>query len=250
METISLHTNEEKSRALFEAFFLTQDVSASMQDNYDYPKECFQMKTVKNKQIWRAIKCLSPFKALGPDVVPNAILKYNAKILIPILGPLYRATFTLNYYLEKWKTYTTVELWKPGKPNYSNLWVYRGITLLSTISKVLSVYVAEVLMYWSKKLALLPSNQFGGHLGRITNNAIHTVATYTKQAWRQSDAVMLLFLDVCATFPSIVIKRLVHDMRKRGVLKKLMDWIEVKLRGCSTTITTIMYHQITQWQMG
>ena len=125
---------------------------------------------------------------------------------------------------------------KPGKPDYSNPSAYRGIALLSTISKVLSASVAKVLTYWSEKLSMLPNTQFGGRPGRTTNDAIHTVNTYTKQAWRQKDIVAMLFLDVCATFPSVVIKRLIHDMRMRGVPKSLTDWIKEKLQGRYTTI--------------
>lgn len=60
----------------------------------------------------------------------------TADMIIPILGPLFRATFSLKYFPQEWKDSTIVVLRKPGKADYTNPSAYRPIALLDTIGKV------------------------------------------------------------------------------------------------------------------
>ena len=67
-------SNTDKSRLLQEAIFprLKRDDLVTPDHNYLVPKFCFE--PVTNKQIHRVIAKLSPFKAPGPDGVPNVLL--------------------------------------------------------------------------------------------------------------------------------------------------------------------------------
>jgi len=48
--------------------------------------------------------------------------------------------------------------------------------------------------------------------------------------------VSVLFLDIKGAFPSVNLKRLIHDMRKRGVPREYTDWITHKIGGRRTTM--------------
>jgi len=50
-----------------------------------------------------------------------------------------------------------------------------------------------------------------------------------KDTWRRKEVVSALFLDIKSAFPSVVLEWLVHDMRKRGVLKRYTNWITHKV---------------------
>jgi hypothetical protein len=47
----------------------------------------------------------------------------------------------------------------------------------------------------------------------------------------------LLFLDVKAAFPSVVIERLIHNMRTRGIPKEYTEWYKRHLDGRITTLS-------------
>jgi hypothetical protein len=49
--------------------------------------------------------------------------------------------------------------------------------------------------------------------------------------------VSTLFLDVESAFPSVDINRLIHNMRKRGILKEYMEWIKRQLEHRHTTLS-------------
>jgi ribonuclease HI len=223
-------SNREKAEALLDAFFPPPSPLASEFDtsDYTYPDQAFNYVPISDDQIRRAINRLLPYKATHSNNVSNAVLKNCSDSLIPILGPLFRASLSLPYYPEQWRNSSIIVLRKPGKPNYRIPKAYRPIELLCSIGKVLSSVVAEDIIRASDRLGLLPSHQFGSRPGRATTDALHLAVTWIKNQWRKGNVVSGLFLDVKGAFPSIVVNRLAHDMRTRGVPKTYTDWITAK----------------------
>ncbi|KAF8580749.1 hypothetical protein K439DRAFT_1264349, partial [Ramaria rubella] len=68
-----------------------------------YPPPALEFHPVTDTQIERAIKRLSPFKAPGPNGIPNSVLIQCSDLIIPFLGPIFRSTFKLTTYPSSWK---------------------------------------------------------------------------------------------------------------------------------------------------
>ena len=83
-----LTTNADKSQALYRVFFPSQDVRQEEYDESSYPEPAFPYRTIWARQIVRAINRLSPFKAPGPDGIPNAVIMQSRDLLVPYLLPL------------------------------------------------------------------------------------------------------------------------------------------------------------------
>ena len=75
---------------------------------------------------------------------------------------IYRATFLLNTYSDRWWVWDTIVLRKPGKPRYNVPKAHRPIALMNTLGKLLSTLVAEDLTHMCDYYGLLPDNHFGG----------------------------------------------------------------------------------------
>jgi len=114
-----------------------------------------------DEQITRAIKKLKPYKAAGPDGIPNAVFTHCRETLVPWLGKLFRATFSLKYYPHAWKIFDTHVIRKPGKADYTVAKSYRPIALLKTMPKILSSMVGKIVTYHAESLQLLPNTHFG-----------------------------------------------------------------------------------------
>jgi hypothetical protein len=95
-----------------------------------------------------------------------------------------------------------VVLHKPGKPNYDVPKAYRPITLLNTQAKVLTVIIAEQLMYYAEKHDLLPVNHFRGRAKRTALDTIHLLVHKIKNDWRKGKVVAVLFLNTEGAFPN------------------------------------------------
>jgi len=145
---------------------------------------------------------LVPHKAPGADGITNIVFTQCADLLVPHLGPIYRATFLLKTYPKQRKDSVTTVLRKPGKPNYTVPNAHWLIALLNTMAKILLACVAEDLVHMAKLHGLLPDNHFGCRPGRTTMDSLHYMVKYVKDTWRKNKVVSALFLDVKSAFPA------------------------------------------------
>jgi ribonuclease HI len=68
----------------------------------------------------------------------------------------------------------------------------------------------------------------------MTTDAVHTLADKVKTAWRRGNVVSVLFLDVEAAFPNAVTDRLIHNLRRRGIPRVYVRFVEQLLKGRRT----------------
>jgi hypothetical protein len=140
-------TNDKKSNALAKNFFPPKPPEdASRQPGRQAKQRKVRCK-ITHKQITSKIGKLKPYKAPGPDGIPNIVLTKNAGLLTERLLPIYEAMFEQNLLYKPWKSFTTVVLRKPGKLCYDLPKAYRPIALLNTMWKVLTAIVADQLSH-------------------------------------------------------------------------------------------------------
>jgi len=219
-------TNAEKSQLFYEAFYLEKPAQQPQEaQTFVYPPNHWRFTPITNDQVRRAIDNMLPYKATAPGTAPNCMLKETKDMILPYLGPLFRATFTLEYYPEEWARTRTVVLKKPGRPDYEVPGEWRPISLSNGFARLLNTCIANKLSNRGEMLNILPKNHFGARPGHSTTQAVHYLVTNIKDAWRKKKVVSALFLDVKGAFPSVDIDQLKHDMCLRGIPAELTDWI-------------------------
>ena len=229
-------SNEEKSIALAKCFFPTKPQDRDTSKEVRYLKACKGVGKIIREQICEQLRRIKPFKAPGPDGIPNTVLSNCADILVDRLYFIYDAMLERGLQYKPWKISTTVVLRKPGKPRYDVPKVYRPIALLNTLWKVLTAIVASHITFLSERHQLLPSNHYGGQPGRTTTDALHFLVHKIKKTWHGGKIAAVLFLDIEGAFPNAVPSRLVHNLRKRRIPGKYADFVEQMLDGRSTTL--------------
>jgi len=235
VETMAI-TNSKKGAALAKGFFPKKLQTQDIQEDKEYPKMCSKAGKVTKDLICKQLKKLKPYKAPGPDRIPNIVLTKNADILVNRLYPIYVAILDKNLQYSPWKTFTTIILCKPGKPHYDVPKAYCPIALLNTMWKVLTTIVADQITFLTEKHQLLPKNHFGGHPGCTTTNAMHLLTLRIKATWCAGKVAAVLFLDIKGAFPNVVPKRLVHNLRKWRIPRKYTKFIDNMLQGRVTTL--------------
>lgn len=210
-------TNNEKVSMLAKLFFPPCPPSKAPL-HFIYPKPVCDFSPITKEQIRRRLARLKPYKAPGPDGIPNIVLTKCANTLIDRLLPIYRAMTENAIYYAPWKLSTTVVLRKPGKPRYDMPKAYRPIALLNTLCKVLTAVAAEIMIFYTEKYQLLPPNHFRGRLGRTTSDAVHLLVYKIKDLWHKKQVMAMLFLDSEGAFPNAVTNRILHNMRKKDYL--------------------------------
>ncbi|KDR70528.1 hypothetical protein GALMADRAFT_75901, partial [Galerina marginata CBS 339.88] len=155
-------TNEEKSKMFFKAFFPGKPPTQPALQDEEYPPPKWTFEPVSDEQIHRAIRKMKPYKATRSGTIPNSVFTHAREVLVPHLGPLYRATDTLAVYPDAWKHTETPVLRKPGKADYTVPGAYRPIALSDGFARVLNMCKTEDAVLMAESKGLLPPNHFGG----------------------------------------------------------------------------------------
>ena len=235
-DDVIINSNDDKAKIFARTFFPPPPQIPAAQEHYEYPDPLPDPPQISKDQVQRHIAKLSPYKAHGPDGIPNVVLQRCVDILSGRLTCIFRAVMNLNTYYDPWREFTTVVLRKPAKPSYEVPKAYRPIALISTTAKVLSSIVAENLSQVVETHHLLPKNHFGGRPGRSTADAVHYLVHRICEAWRSNKVVSVLFLDVEGAFPNAVTARLIHNLKKRRIPTAIVNFVEKLLENRRTRL--------------
>ena len=117
----SANLNSDKGHILAKVFFLDKPPVDSELANYMYPEQCKSGGSITSDQISIQLKKLKPYKAPGPDGIPNIVLTKNADLIVNRMLPIYKAMLKRSLMYKPWKEFVTVVLRKPGKLRYNTL---------------------------------------------------------------------------------------------------------------------------------
>ena len=229
-------TNEDKGKLFYQIFFPRRIAPPVPVQREPYPQAKWEYEPTTDEQIHRAIRRMKPWKATRSETIPNAVFVHARELLVPHLGPIFRATDTLKLYPSDWKLTETPVLQKPGKSDYTVAGAWRPIVLSNGLARLLNGCKTEDLVLMCEKTGILPKNHFGGRPGRATTDSVHLLVKTVKDAWRRGDVASLLCLDVKAAFPSAAVDVLLHEMRLCGVPSGHVEWFERRLQGRKTTL--------------
>ena len=230
-------SNTEKSKALAKCFFPSKPSILHPQTHTPVQQDVdIEALSITREQVLKQLRRLKPYKAPGPDGIPNVVLTKCADIIADRLFSIYNAMLELDLHYEPWKHFTTVVLRKPGKPRYDLPKAYRPIALLNTMAKVATAIVADHISHLTEKHQLLPAHHFGGRPGRTTTDAVHLLTCKIKDAWRSGKVAAVLFLDIEGAFPNAVPERLALNLSKRGIPSKYVKFTESMLLNRMTKL--------------
>ena len=108
----------QKGRGPGARFFPKKPDQSRVAEDYEYPEPLPPPPPVTLEQITCQIRRLSPFKASGPNEIPNVILQKCLEQLLDYLVYLFGGIFELRTYYPKSQEFTMVVLRKLGKPCY------------------------------------------------------------------------------------------------------------------------------------
>lgn len=233
----SCTSNQDKQKVFEEAFFPPAPEKSPVPEHTIYPPPAWNFAPPTNRMIATAIQRMKSSKATRPGTIPNDLFKKCSAILVPHLGPIHRATYTLGVYPDSWSMIETLVQRKPGKPDYRRPNAWRPIALSDGHGRLANSCLAIILTSKAELLGLIPSLQFGARPGRSTTDSIHLMIDRIKQLWREGNVVSVLFMDVKGAFPSVNLKMMYHELRLLGVPQEITAWLQRRYANRYTRIT-------------
>ena len=221
--------NAEKGKTFYETFFPPKPITSLVPPDPQYPPSAWDLVNIDETQIHRAIDKMQPYKGTRAGTWPNVVFQKTADDIVPHLTPIFRAVFDLETYHEDWAATGTLAHRKPGRADYTVPGAWRPIVLSSPYGRLLNSCVRDQVNTMAEWKGILPSHHFGGRPGRNTTDALHLLLKVVWDAWRQGKVASVLSLDVKGAFQSTDVERLQHNMRMRGVLREIVDYMGRRL---------------------
>ena len=197
------------------------------------------MLCITKKELLQIGKHLQIKKAPGPDQIPNEVLKVIIPEISDHLVHIFNDSLSIGYYPSHFKESIVVILRKQGGArDYTNPKSYRPISLLNTLGKIMEAVLAARISYMATTHHLLPETHFGGRRGSCVETAIHHLLEKIYAAWNEDKIASLLMMDVSAAYPNTSHQRLLHNLRKRKIDVKVVNWVTSFLTNRQTIVKT------------
>lgn len=150
-------------------------------------------------EVKSAIKQLKNNKAPGADNIAAEMLKADIEVSTELLHPIIKEVWEGEIVPEDFTDALIIKLAKRGDLTECSNW--RGITLLNTINKILSIIIHDRI---SKVLEpILRKNQGGFRPGRSCIDNINTLRIIMEQSAEFNTPLYLLFVDFKQAFDSL-----------------------------------------------
>jgi hypothetical protein len=160
------------------------------------------------------LKYLSKNKTLGPDQIPNSILKNMPTRFHNMLFFFFSHCYKQKTIPSYWKHSNTVLLYKKSNP--SQLTNQRPIALANTIYKLFTSTLTSLLSSYGEKHQILHDSQEGFRQERCTSRQIQTLIAVLEDAKFTTQDIYLLYIDFTNAFGSIDHARLLAIMTDLG----------------------------------
>jgi hypothetical protein len=178
------------------------ETNASVADTFD--KKTYDL----------CLKYLGNNKALGPDNIPNSILKNMPVQFHNLLYLLFHQCYKQQQIPSSWKTSLTILLYK--KSDLSILTNHRPIALANTIYKFFTSTITAQLANYGEKHQILQNSQEGFRQERCTSRQLQTLIAALEDSKLTQQDIYFLYIDFKNAFGSIDHARLLAIMADLG----------------------------------
>ena len=178
--------------------------------------------TLSTDEVQKILLNLDPSKSPGPDEINARVLKeLPCGIAVP-LTCLFNQSLSSGKFPVKWKDANLIPVHKSGPKN--NVTNYRGIALLSVVSKVLEKCVFSRI-YVHPHHVLNPSQHgFRPNRSCVTQLLQHVyLLASTSDTGDQIDSI---HLDMAKAFDRVPHQKLIYKLRFYAFRDPLLSWIE------------------------
>lgn len=185
-------------------------------------------------EVFEIINKSRNLKAPGKDSINAELLKYGSDTLKERIYKLILKIWREEKMPEDWKVGQIITIHKKG--NQQDCKNYRGITLLSTVYKILTTLIKNRLQ--ETTVDKVGQYQFGFVKGRSTIDAIHTLKQCMEKSYRYQINLELLFIDFQQAFDSIHRSKLIEAMKVMEIPIKLRRLIAMTMDESKATVKT------------
>lgn len=194
---------------------------------HDYPS--IDKLTVTEEGVAKLLSKLSPFKASGPDDIPNRLLKELSTELAPAMTALFNQSLQTGQLPQEWKLANVSPIYKKEDKHIAAN--YRPISLTCVCSKLLEHIVVSHLLRHNDKHSILTPLQHGFRQKHSTVSQLLLTVTDLAKYHDDDKQVDIGILDFSKAFDVVSHRKLLFKLQHYGINGKLSAWIKDFLIG-------------------
>ena len=187
----------------------------------------FSFTPVSTDLVGKFIAKIDDSSSPGNAGISPKILKLAPDILVPVYTALFNSCIEKGIVPHEWKSAIVSPLFK-NKGVKSDMNNYRGISVLSPLSKVFEKLLNEQIVAYLDKHNILFEGQHGFRKGHSCETALHELITDINTARDKRLTSMLLFIDYRKAFDTVdsdlLLLKLFHYGFDNSALKLIADY--------------------------
>jgi hypothetical protein len=236
--------NKEESPNNFDDQFYNEICSLlKNMENFNTEPNIMLNQDISYHEVEYQIKLAKNNKSSGIDNIPNEVLKNNHVTLA--LYKLFSHCFNSKKVPSAWKKAVIVPIPKSNDADEYNPLSYRGISLLSCISKIYTGILNNRIVKYLETLNLLCEEQYGFVRGKSCEQQVYNFYSILQNRKKLKLDSFVCFIDFSKAFDKVNRNLLFYNLLRYNIDGKLYDAIKSLY---SETISCIQLDDIqTEW---
>lgn len=189
---------------------------------------------ISEQEILEAINKLKIGKAEGIDGILTEMLKASKPLITNFLTILFNTIFDKGQYPSHWAKAVIVPIFKKGSEDSVDN--YRGISLLSILSKCFTFILNKRLYNWLEREEKIVENQAGFRRNYCTTDHIFTLYAIIQSCLcRKGRKLYVAFVDFKKAFDSVHHGKLLETLQREGINGKffcILKSMYEQLKSC------------------
>ena len=224
----------EEDRVNVDYFDQSNNDVDDQRDTYVYISDLDDQ--ITTNEVRQAIRRLKAGKACGLDDILAEFIKSAEHVVIPFLTKLFNHIFNTGNFPESWSKAVIIPLFKKGDKN--NPENYRGISLLSIVSKVFTSILNNRLTKWAEQEHKICEEQAGFRKNYGTSDHIFTLVSMIKQCLfgSKKSKFYVAFIDYAKAFDSVDRESLWMILRKIETSTKMLQMLQGMYRSVKSCV--------------
>jgi hypothetical protein len=178
---------------------------------------------ITTEGVQKLLKRVNPAKAVGPDGIPNIVLKTCADTIAPALTQIFQLSIDTGDLPNDWRNANIAPVYKKSDRHAAEN--YRPVSLTSVSSKLLEHIICKQLLDHLERHNILTTLNHGFRSGYSCETqlavTLHDLVTSFDKG-KQTDVIIL---DFSKAFDTVPHKKLLHKLQEYGISGPLHQWL-------------------------
>jgi hypothetical protein len=230
-----------KTKILHKHFFSnTTETNLSDLQIFIYRSAVAETKScIQKNEIKQIIKRCKSNNVSEFDDISNKILKILCTKLMFSLMSLFKICVELNYHFCCFKIAHIIILKKFNKKNYFDVKIYKFITLLNTLNKILESIIIRRINSLTKTHDMLFASQMSDRKNRNCETTLKLFIEQIHTVWnmKKDKITTLLSMNVINVYDHVFKEKLLHNLRKKSISNWIIRWTNNFMKNKHISLT-------------